>query len=551
MQFVVSKQTLNRFFNSHFGLPFGKYLQEKRFEVFEENLVSTEESINSLVYEAGFKNINSFNRLFKSKYGESPHVWRENHRRERTEPEKVENSLVDEDFFELQQKSEFNYIIGNQVWITNQQKMIWSISHPSDLLGPVAQEKLDKILEVITISVLRFELDLSKQPSWIYLAVLTECLQRHIHPCLVIQLGNIVEVNKVMSFLKQLILEKRMNFKNWQFEIKFDQELEEWPNEYNRFYSFIKENFLDGQCGIGNVSYQESKETLLARLSLLQSIDFVGITVLPEIDHFSLYSRRNQIVSHSSLSNISAVVSGIIEFLRAHLPMTSLFLSQFGLTGGEKDEINDHIYLASYHLAFVNAFIEMVDGIGGYTLLDSLHKSEGEFVGSPGLVTKSGLLKAPLHALSFQERLYSYILTKEDNFLVSYDGNENYRLLAFQYQPVNDYYSSDKDINIYHHQQNIFNAKNDLIQFEISNVLNGIYKLTYYVLDNDNGSGPEVQRKFTGLDQLDRKMINFLETQYRPRIYQKKISVKDNKIIEKLILKPFEVLFVEIEKEIF
>lgn len=74
--FGLSKEYLSRFFKRHLGMTVLQYINAVRLEKAYRDLMNTDHPITRIVYEHGFPNEKSFNRVFKSVYKVTPHEYR-------------------------------------------------------------------------------------------------------------------------------------------------------------------------------------------------------------------------------------------------------------------------------------------------------------------------------------------------------------------------------------------------------------------------------------------------------------------------------------------
>lgn len=72
----MSEQYISRVFSKEVGLSISDYLVQKRLEKVRNELLHTEKSVIEIAYDAGFSNINSFNRIFKKYQGLTPTDYR-------------------------------------------------------------------------------------------------------------------------------------------------------------------------------------------------------------------------------------------------------------------------------------------------------------------------------------------------------------------------------------------------------------------------------------------------------------------------------------------
>ena len=74
----ISISTLNRMFNSCFGVSPLSYINNVRLTIAENMLLNTSLSILAICTAVGFESVSSFNRLFKKKYNVNPRTLRQN-----------------------------------------------------------------------------------------------------------------------------------------------------------------------------------------------------------------------------------------------------------------------------------------------------------------------------------------------------------------------------------------------------------------------------------------------------------------------------------------
>lgn len=77
-KYNISNSTLNRMFNTHFGVSPLTYINNVRLTIAENMLLNSNLSILSISTTVGFDSLSSFNRLFKKKYNISPRILRQN-----------------------------------------------------------------------------------------------------------------------------------------------------------------------------------------------------------------------------------------------------------------------------------------------------------------------------------------------------------------------------------------------------------------------------------------------------------------------------------------
>ena len=72
----MNKSAFCTFMKRHTGKTFSQYVNEERLQRATERLGHTDENIAEIAFGVGFSNVSYFNRLFKSRFGLSPKVFR-------------------------------------------------------------------------------------------------------------------------------------------------------------------------------------------------------------------------------------------------------------------------------------------------------------------------------------------------------------------------------------------------------------------------------------------------------------------------------------------
>lgn len=543
-QFFVSNQTISRFFKKEFGKSLGKYIQEKRLKRVKEGLVETNEPINSLAYTAGFKNLNSFNRIFKNTYGISPSKYRATNAKENTkvrdnieEYYKADFTNFDTSIFEKVSHHTYSALTSKNYFSS---RRIWNIQKVDSLLNLY---QLKKVLNFIEIETIRFPIDLVKLSENQYLTIMSELAKLNIELHFRIDITDRVLLTK---FFEKLLKHFGIGFlSKITVEVCEDTSNKDFLNYYSSFYDILKNRFGIKRCGLGNFTFLGNRptyEALAPCINQHNKIDFLSFNAVPHIKKDSNYSLRKNIVDQSHLDNVFAnIKEEVLQIHKSFGTETPLLLSEFNLTADFTDPINDHLYLASYYLAFIEQMEPLFEAIGYLSLLEETDYSENLFSGNPGLIVANTLPKAVIFAEQFKQRLPKKLIGYDKNLYISSDVLGKYEILTYNYQPINDYYTSSKKMDLYHYQNYIFNSQRKVFQLNITNVPNGTYRVTFCGLNQENGSGPTVLNKYSGLKQLSDDMIEFISHQFRPILYQKEITVQDNEISEKIILNPSEI----------
>ena len=77
--FHYTSRHLNRIFQQHYHNSIGNYLRQRRMELAERWLVTTDRSVKDIAFSLGYQNVSQFCRYFASQNGVSPTQFRKNY----------------------------------------------------------------------------------------------------------------------------------------------------------------------------------------------------------------------------------------------------------------------------------------------------------------------------------------------------------------------------------------------------------------------------------------------------------------------------------------
>lgn len=103
----LTPEYLSKFFKTHMGMTFSKYLNEFRLSQAVKELIRTDNSVTKVAMNNGFPNLVAFNKIFKEVYDTTPAEYRSNIRKKqlkKNESEKVESEVAKVDYNEAFEK---------------------------------------------------------------------------------------------------------------------------------------------------------------------------------------------------------------------------------------------------------------------------------------------------------------------------------------------------------------------------------------------------------------------------------------------------------------
>ncbi|WP_161840958.1 helix-turn-helix domain-containing protein [Candidatus Enterococcus huntleyi] len=501
-RFFVSEQYLSRTFSELVGVPLSEYLVDLRLSKVKQELIQTDKSITSIVYDAGFSNVNSFNRIFKNRFGTSPTYFRKMNQNKEEPSSTSEPTNLDEQLLPLlnhtekvsteetirlncQNSSDFQVADG-----------IINMGAAANLLDARYRRQLETCKDISVLKYLRISDIMSKNlvtrtNGQLIFTVLDQVihfiLEEGYQPFIVLNPPQLDEKSSLgqthyslSAWIKDIVqicehylsLYGSSVIKKWKFELvqphfrylyargeitslfKGENEqldisrMAEYIVYCERVIKAIRQKDRNLSIGIGGLPLKEFIESAdETTLGSMQSMDFAFIcfTSLPYLSRESTSNGRAAIVKQSKEDYLYKLTNRVQILLKENNLEKSIYLTEFNITSFTNDRINDTSFKGTYIFKNHLDLSSQYNGIGYWYFSDLIDMSSNEtvkeFIGAPGLMTKNGLPKIGLYAYVFLDSVEEKLIFKNQTFLVTKNSTtDSITIVACGYTPVDSSY---------------------------------------------------------------------------------------------------------------
>lgn len=503
-KFFVSEQYLSRSFSETIGMPLSEYLTELRLNKVKQELTESNKSITSIVYDAGFTNVNSFNRIFKNRYGISPTSFRKDNRNKDFSSPVEEEPLFDDQLLPLlnshereSKKDSIKLDYRDSVPLKMADGII-NVGPATNLLNTRFTAQLDicndiSLLRYIRISdILNEEMASTKKGQLIFSGldeVISIVLKSGYQPFIVLNPPQKPEgddgtqlfypmdawLDSILQFCKHYLSKYgREVVKAWKMELvqphfryfksssagfslfKVEEQILDL-SEFNDFMDYchqIKnaiERYRPGfSVGIGGIELKhvsDANKEPYYKLTRLADFDFIGVTALPYLERTSTSKGKSAIVKQSKEGYLSKLTNRLHVLMKENIQQIPIYLTEFNITSFDSDLINDTAFKGAYIFKNHLDLSIYYSGIGYWNFSDlSNHFLDGagkEFFGGPGLMTVNGIPKIGIYAYAFLDRIGTELIFESSTLLVAKNPvSESIAIVAYGYTPVDPSYFS-------------------------------------------------------------------------------------------------------------
>lgn len=552
-QMFLSNGYLSRFFKKNYGMTFGNYLNNVRIFHAADELLYTDTPITAVAYNCGFTSVAFFNKVFKKSYGITPSEFRRQAMAEQNLPEdsgktaalkKRVEEIIEQDVLEIPREWEEKKvkICEGQYWVNKGEPLenYWgdtiNFGEAEKLLHSSVQEHLLILQRTLGFKYIRFwnlfTEDFYIRPNQEYYdfskidSVLDFVLEQGMLPH--IDLG-IRPVSICYTFGKAVINKKHFAdysieqweqlmkifmrhlgmryeqkvLKNWRFEL--------WFNEDQRDDSIERKKYLDrfeithriikecneeievGGYGIRmDYGWETRREFLHTWSKRAYRPDFISIyynSYERGSDGLDAFAKRS--TNDNQFIQLIEKELGIIQ--AAGMDGLPVYITHWNLTPSDRTYIHDTTFKGAYIVKNVISLLgkvaSMAYSVGSDIQCVSFDTPKTLF-GGGGLLTKEGILKPSGFAFYFLNRLFPYLIGKNDNYLITEDGHDNYRIVCHNQQKLNyNYYlTSETELekeNMWKYYEGRYKLK---LHLQLCDIREGKYRIKVNRINDWNGN---------------------------------------------------------------
>lgn len=442
-EFGFSSVYFSRWFTQHFDLSFLKYLNRIRVENAANALSMKNGSILKIGLEAGFPNINSFNREFMRHYNCTPGEYRNKVR-------KTEQSAKLQKIWQHWHPHESG---KEEQWYVNiemdntRSPFLKEFANGLMPLGTIQSLVKEKNISVIIESLkalrikrvqLQFDLDLTALNQYRHAQTVFDLLiEQNIIPLITFefrQYGNETCLNYIESILLYFANRYGKDYlENWSLEIEynsaFDQgEARTYCAWIQRLQELLKK--LGFKLPVYGPRFTPDRHgrNVKALLKEKPEIDGVTISCVPftmEKVHGEWMVRRNTSPDYLAFQYQSCLQTA------AEYGYSKVEITKWQDTLFTQSRLNDDACRAARTCQLLFNAYNKVPSLPTPVLLDSLVTSRKSlFSGQAGLICNSSILKPIYWLYSYWQHTDSYLLYYDEHLLITYDNEKYLQLIC-------------------------------------------------------------------------------------------------------------------------
>ncbi|MUK88507.1 helix-turn-helix domain-containing protein [Ornithinibacillus sp. L9] len=250
-------------------------------------------------------------------------------------------------------------------------------------------------------------------------------------------------------------------------------------------------------------------------------------------------------------SNFSTCIDHIINKIKGLASLNQdLWITEWNANSDSRDLVHDTCYMGTFIAKIVIENFEKVKGMGFWTFTDIFDEFQLEqplFHGGFGLMTYNGIKKAGYHAFFFLSKLGEYLVSREEDMIVTKSG-EDYQILLFNYSHPNNLYrrfdysqlSSTSRYKVFEDER----VKSFQLTLE---GLDGEYIMKKQYVNRQQGSSFDAWVDMGAPQYMDNDTINYIKGRAEPGVKIHHISAQKKYNLETL-LQPHEIQLIEINR---
>lgn len=419
-------------------------------------------------------------------------------------------------------------------------------------------EKLNKILDFLVENGIRPYIELGYKPKQLHVT-LTKTLIAEKRE---VTFQSLKSFNR---FITNLIthLTNRYGVEeigNWYFEQWYGEDIEKGAeNEYffnifDSLYEIIKRISPNTKVGGGGIGIQYGSGNL-SRLVYTwgqqkHKPDFLSLYCYPYIrgdDNGAAYAKLS--TDRKFLKNQLDMAASVIA--DSKLSDVEIHVTEWNSTISNRNLVNDSCYKGAYVMKSIIDSIDMTDVLGYWIASDIFSEyfdSSPILFGGCGLLSKDGIKKPSYYAYYFLKSMGKYLISADDNSIVTTNGHNSYYIACHNYRHLNYkyYLKSENEFELESLHQ-LYEDKDILrINYQLRNVKNGRYKIKTYAINEDNGSVQEEWCRMGLNNQLSKQEVDYLKRICTPYIQIREYEVKNQVLNFDVKMKAQEIQYLYI-----
>lgn len=576
--FGISKEYFSRFFKESVHMGFHKYLMQVRLKNAVYELLNTDKTLLRIAMDNGFPNIDSFNRYFKSEYGQKPSEYRKSNEAAKQENavERMDQQNLLEAITKGSQHNTANRTYEFEIDATSGQplnyywKRILNLGEISRFNDSDARSQLVAIQKELKMEYIRMpvsvpaEYDEGNYSFFKEERIFSALVKMNYSMWLILDYRRVQSDRRIYKYLKDMLsfFSNRYSVervRNWKLELRYDTQFDE--SKCANYFSCIKKlEILIREFGLKDALYGPNL-SLGNEEGIRRFIDYIAANNLTmKVLTFSsvplLISGRDENLTVRCSMDANFIVNRISMVQRiatdAGISPPKVYISDCGQLWSDMNPLNDTCYGGAFLAKTVIDCYGVADALSYGTPLDLLNEAcdrSGFLFGASGMVTKHGLLKPMYYAMNFFNRLGKEYIAKNESSIVTASGTGNYTILCHNCKRLNYRYFltegkfEHKDISSFFDDE-----EEKSLKFTLRGIADGNYLIKERIVNEEQGSILDTMKGMSSdIDiQISETEIDYIRHMSIPKMELHEVSVDGGVLELSVCLKPNEIRHIHV-----
>ena len=333
-----------------------------------------------------------------------------------------------------------------------------------------------------------------------------------------------------------------------------DDNLGQYFAEFDALCEGIKIAAPDAKIGGGGFTFRSYGEggirTILSQWKKQQH--------LPDFISFNCYCYKNvdfgdnvlHQLRYEDRNYINKIISDAERIMRdAEFPQRKVFVTEYDFTVSNRNQINDSCCKAAELMQLLLCTMKNTDVLSYWTALDSYAEysdTTAIIFGGVGLLSKDGIPKPVYYVFDFLNRLDEEILVHTEDYIVSRQGMDSFKIVCHNFRGfTDDYYGYEDEgaIGIREISSFIRDQHEKRIRLTLHNIPNGKYQIRMREVDDQSGSIPTIWKRLDYDSRLNREDVQFVRQMCIPSMWRMETEVFNGSLDFEIKLAPNSVKY--------
>lgn len=200
-----------------------------------------------------------------------------------------------------------------------------------------------------------------------------------------------------------------------------------------------------------------------------------------------------------------------------------IHISEWTSTISNRNILNDSCFKGAYIVKSILDCFEKTEVLGywhGSDIFAEHMDNQKLLFGGCGLLNVQGIKKPSFYAYRFLNQLGKYVIYKDDNGIVTTNGNKNYSIVCHNYRHLSYkyYLKAEDELDSARLSQLYEDNQSCQLNYRLSGVANGTYKIKTYLVSPEHGSILEELQRLGESTELTKVEVDYVKRVATPRI---------------------------------